>query len=101
MWVSGSGANSDIFHFIFIFELPKILRINDSSDFMPQRYPMEEEGSYGKNLRPEDILADEDHQYESEEENIEIKTKEKPLGPPLELEVPLRPPPALPEKVCL
>lgn len=63
------------------------------------RYPVEEEGSYGKNLRPEDILADEDHQYESEEENIEIKTKEKPLGPPLELEVPLRPPPALPEKM--
>ncbi|KAK7354237.1 hypothetical protein VNO80_19696 [Phaseolus coccineus] len=63
------------------------------------RYPVEEEGSYGKNLRPEDILADEDHQYESEEENFEIKTKEKPLGPPLELEVPLRPPPALPEKM--
>ncbi|TKY73322.1 LEO1-like protein [Spatholobus suberectus] len=63
------------------------------------RYPVEEEGSYGKNLRPEDILADEDHQYESEEENIEMKTKEKPLGPPLELEVPLRPPPALPEKM--
>ncbi|XP_047175731.1 protein LEO1 homolog isoform X1 [Vigna umbellata] len=63
------------------------------------RYPVEEEGSYGKNLRPEDILADEDHQYESEEENFEIKTKEKPLGPPLELEVPLRPPPALPDKM--
>lgn len=30
-----------------------------------------------------------------------MKIKEKPLGPPLELEVPLRPPPALPEKVCL
>ncbi|XP_027356518.1 protein LEO1 homolog isoform X1 [Abrus precatorius] len=63
------------------------------------RYPVEEEGSYGKSLRPEDILADEDHQYESEEENIEMKTKEKPLGPPLELEIPLRPPPALPEKM--
>ncbi|KAJ1406250.1 Leo1-like protein [Sesbania bispinosa] len=63
------------------------------------RYPAEEEGSFGKSLRPEDILADEDHQYESEEENIEMKTKEKPLGPPLELEVPLRPPPALPEKM--
>ncbi|KAL3024884.1 hypothetical protein AAZX31_04G149300 [Glycine max] len=63
------------------------------------RYAVEEEGSYGKNLRPEDILADEDNQYESEDENIEIKTKEKPLGPPLELEVPLRPPPALPEKM--
>ncbi|XP_027356537.1 protein LEO1 homolog isoform X3 [Abrus precatorius] len=64
-----------------------------------QIYPVEEEGSYGKSLRPEDILADEDHQYESEEENIEMKTKEKPLGPPLELEIPLRPPPALPEKM--
>lgn len=62
---------------------------------------MEEEGSYGKSLRPEDILADEDHQYMSEEENFEMKLKEKPLGPPLELEVPLQPPPALPEKVCL
>ncbi|XP_047163699.1 protein LEO1 homolog [Vigna umbellata] len=62
------------------------------------RYPVEEEGSYGKNLRPEDMLADEGHQYESEEENFEIKTKEKPLGPPLELEVPLRPPPAVPDK---
>ncbi|XP_061358400.1 protein LEO1 homolog isoform X2 [Gastrolobium bilobum] len=63
------------------------------------RYPVEEEGSYGKSLRQEDILADEDPQYESDEGNFEIKTKEKPLGPPLELEVPLRPPPALPEKM--
>lgn len=63
------------------------------------RYPAEEEGSYEKSLRPEDILADEEHQYESEEENIEMKTKDKPLGPPLELEIPLRPPPALPGKM--
>ncbi|GAU44270.1 hypothetical protein TSUD_133150, partial [Trifolium subterraneum] len=63
------------------------------------RYPAEEEGSYGKSLRPEDILADEDHQYESGEDNIEMKIKEKPLGPPLELEIPLRPPPALPDKM--
>lgn len=60
---------------------------------------MEEEGSYGKGLRPEDIVADEDAQYDSEEENIEAKAKEKPVGPPLELEIPLRPPPARPEKV--
>jgi len=52
-------------------------------------------------LRPEDILADEEHQYESEEENIEMKTKDKPLGPPLELEIPLRPAPARPGKVWL
>lgn len=61
---------------------------------------MEEEGSYGKSLRPEDIVADEDAQYESEEENIDSKFKEKPVGPPLDLEIPLRPPPARPEKVC-
>ncbi|KAL5077947.1 hypothetical protein RYX36_016931 [Vicia faba] len=65
------------------------------------RYPADEEGSYGKSLRPEDILADEDRQYESEEENIETKTKDKPLGPPLELEIPLRKPPALPDKMNL
>lgn len=63
------------------------------------RSPMEEEGSYEKNLRPEDILPDEDAQYGSEEENVEIKSKEKPVGPPLVLEVPLRRPPAHPDKM--
>ncbi|KAE9610275.1 hypothetical protein Lal_00006369 [Lupinus albus] len=63
------------------------------------RSPMEEEGSYGKSLRPEDILAEEDRHYMSEEENFERKLKEKPLGPPLELEVPLQPPPAPPENM--
>ncbi|KAJ7978722.1 protein LEO1-like [Quillaja saponaria] len=63
------------------------------------RSPMDEEGSYGKNLRPEDLLADEDAQYEMEEDYIEAKIKEKPVGPPLELEIPLHPPPALPEKM--
>jgi hypothetical protein len=62
---------------------------------------MEEEGSYGKSLRPEDLVPDEDAQYESEEENIEAKSKEKPVGPPLELEIPLRPPPARPEKAYI
>lgn len=59
----------------------------------------EEEGSYEKSPRPEDVVPDEDVRYESEEENIEAKIKEKPVGPPLELEIPLRPPPAHPEKV--
>jgi len=45
------------------------------------------------------MLADEDAQYESEEENLEAKPKEKPLGPPLEIEMPFRPPPADPKKV--
>ncbi|XP_019053449.1 PREDICTED: protein LEO1 homolog isoform X2 [Nelumbo nucifera] len=61
------------------------------------RSPMEEE-SYEKDLRPEDIVPDEDAQYESED-NIEQKTKEKPLGNPLEVEIPLRPPPGLPDKM--
>ncbi|RVW58465.1 Protein LEO1-like [Vitis vinifera] len=72
--------------------------VNKIATFLPQRSPMEEEGSYEKNLRPEDILPDEDAQYGSEEENVEIKSKEKPVGPPLVLEVPLRRPPAHPDK---
>lgn len=59
---------------------------------------MEEEGSYEKNLRPEDMV-DEDARYESDEENVEAKPKEKPVGPPLEIELPLHPPPADPTKV--
>lgn len=61
---------------------------------------MEEEG-YENDLRPEDMLADEEGRYYSEEDNIEIKTKEKPVGPPLELGIPLRPPPSHPEKVII
>ncbi|KAI3736860.1 hypothetical protein L2E82_26847 [Cichorium intybus] len=62
------------------------------------RSRMDEEG-YENNLRPEDMLADEEGRYYSEEDNIEIKTKEKPVGPPLELGIPLRPPPSHPEKM--
>ncbi|XP_008786813.2 protein LEO1 homolog [Phoenix dactylifera] len=61
------------------------------------RSPMEEEGSYEKGFRPEDIVPDDDGQYESEDENLEKKPKEKPVGPPLELDIPLRPPPGHPE----
>lgn len=59
---------------------------------------MDDEG-YDKDLRPEDMLADEEGRYDSEEDNI-VKAKEKPVGPPLELGIPLRPPPSRPEKVC-
>ncbi|XP_057489506.1 uncharacterized protein LOC130775420 [Actinidia eriantha] len=62
------------------------------------RSPLEDEGSYGRGLKPEDMVPDEDMQYESEEENIEVKIKEKPVGPPLELEIPFHPPPAHPDK---
>ncbi|KAM7480086.1 hypothetical protein LguiA_028299 [Lonicera macranthoides] len=67
---------------------------NDSN-----RSPIEDEGSYEKDLRPEDMLADEEGRYESEEDNMEAKFKEKPVGPPLELEIPLQPPPGHPEKM--
>ncbi|XP_058070392.1 protein LEO1 homolog isoform X2 [Magnolia sinica] len=63
------------------------------------RSPIEEEGSYEKELRPEDLVPEEEGQYESEEENLEQKHKEKPVGPPLELEIPLRPPPGQPDKM--
>ncbi|XWS60456.1 hypothetical protein CRYUN_Cryun07bG0037800 [Craigia yunnanensis] len=58
------------------------------------RSPMEEEGSYGRSPRPEDMVHDEDAHYESDDEHVEVKQKEKPVGPPLELEVPLCPAPA-------
>ncbi|OWM90378.1 hypothetical protein CDL15_Pgr014680 [Punica granatum] len=72
------------------------------NDIEPEsnRSPMEEDEGYGKDL-PEDVIADEDAMYESEEERIDIKQKEKPVGPPLVLEVPLRPPPARSEKMYM
>lgn len=60
---------------------------------------MEEVGGYEKELGPEDIVPDEDAQFEWEDENLERKPKEKPVGPPLELEVPLHPPPGRPDRV--
>ncbi|KAL7114952.1 hypothetical protein ACP275_04G153600 [Erythranthe tilingii] len=56
--------------------------------------PVDEERNYEKELRPEDIIHDEDGPYYSEEEQAEAKLKEKPTGPPLELEIPLCQPPA-------
>lgn len=66
-----------------------------------QRSPMDEEETFEKELRPEDIILDEDAPYESEEEHAEARPKEKPVGPPLELEIPLRHPPADPDQVYL
>ncbi|KAM1081122.1 hypothetical protein EV1_015528 [Malus domestica] len=63
------------------------------------RSPMEEEGSYGRSPILEDVMPDEGARYDSEEDNIEAKPRDKPVGPPLELEIPLRPPPACPEKM--
>ncbi|KAI5648287.1 hypothetical protein M9H77_34292 [Catharanthus roseus] len=71
----------------------------ERAEYESNRSPVEEEGSYDKELKPEDMLADEEGQYDSEEEHAEAKLREKPVGPPLELEIPLRPPPALPDKM--
>lgn len=60
---------------------------------------MEEEGSYEKDVQPEDIIPDEDAHYGSEDENFEQKPKEKPVGPPLELDVPLVHPPGRTDRV--
>ncbi|XP_022886361.1 protein LEO1 homolog [Olea europaea var. sylvestris] len=59
----------------------------------------DEEDNFEKGLRPEDMIPDEDAPYESEEEHTEARPKEKPVGPPLELEIPLRHPPADPDKM--
>ncbi|KAG2639478.1 hypothetical protein PVAP13_2KG009900 [Panicum virgatum] len=61
------------------------------------RSPMEDEGQYEKDMQPDDVVADEDMQYESDE-NHELKPEEKPVGPPLDLVVPFRQPPARPDK---
>ncbi|KAK8963321.1 hypothetical protein KSP40_PGU021352 [Platanthera guangdongensis] len=63
------------------------------------RSPLEEEeGGYDKDLKPEDIILDEDAQYEFDDENLEQKTKEKPIGPPVEMDIPLHPPPGRPDQ---
>ncbi|XP_076905132.1 protein LEO1 homolog [Bidens hawaiensis] len=71
--------------------------VQNNLDEDANRSPMEDEG-YEKDLRPEDMLADEEGRYDSEEDNV-IKAKEKPVAPPLELGIPLRPPPSHPEKM--
>ncbi|GAB2270091.1 hypothetical protein Dimus_005004 [Dionaea muscipula] len=61
--------------------------------------PAEDEESYEKDLRPEDLVHDGDAQYEFDQENIGVQRKEKPAGPLLEMEIPLRAPPSQPEKM--
>lgn len=58
---------------------------------------MEDEGQY-EDMQPDDVVADEDMRYESDD-NRELKPKEKPVGPPLDLVVPFKQPPAQPDKV--
>ncbi|KAL1215099.1 LEO1-like protein [Cardamine amara subsp. amara] len=69
-----------------------------------QRSPIEDEEGSDKDLRPDDMVLDdmvpeEDPQYESEAEHVETRYRERPVGPPLEVEVPFRPPPGDPLKM--
>uniref|UniRef100_A0ACD5UA01 Uncharacterized protein n=1 Tax=Avena sativa TaxID=4498 RepID=A0ACD5UA01_AVESA len=77
---------------------PAPYRAPDEIDEDPHRSPMEDEEQYEKDLQPEDVVGDEDVRYESDD-NRELKTKEKPVGPPLNLMVPLQQPPARPDKM--
>ncbi|KAG7613768.1 Leo1-like protein [Arabidopsis suecica] len=68
------------------------------------RSPIEDEEGSEKDLRPDDMVLDdiipeEDPQYESEAEHVEARYRERPVGPPLEVEVPFRPPPGDPVKM--
>ncbi|WOL05153.1 hypothetical protein Cni_G13879 [Canna indica] len=63
------------------------------------RSPLDERTNYERDLIQEDIVADEDMQYASEDDNFEERPKEKPVGPPLDLEVPLQPAPGQPDKM--
>lgn len=60
---------------------------------------VDEDDIYEKNLRPEDMLLDEGDQYESDDENLDQKSKERVMGPPLELGIPLQRPPDQSDKV--
>ncbi|CAN6196662.1 unnamed protein product [Urochloa humidicola] len=77
---------------------PAPYRARHEIDEESHRSPIEDEGHYEKDMQPDDIVADEDMQYESDE-NRELKPKEKPVGPPLDLVVPFRQPPARPDKM--
>lgn len=66
---------------------------------MCQRSPTEEEINYEREIRPEDVVPDDDMQYASEDDNFEEKPKDKPVGPPLDLEFSSQAPPGRPDKV--
>ncbi|XP_062187088.1 protein LEO1 homolog [Phragmites australis] len=77
---------------------PAPYRPHHELDEDSHRSPMGYEGYYDKDMQPEDVVADEDMRYESDE-NRELKPKEKPVGPPLDLVVPLKQPPARPDRM--
>ncbi|KAJ4866721.1 Protein LEO1-like protein [Raphanus sativus] len=70
------------------------------------RSPVEDEEGSEKDQRPDDMglddmIPEEDTRYESEDEHVEARhrDRDRPVGPPMEVEVPFRPPPGDPEKM--
>ncbi|KAG1347810.1 protein LEO1 [Cocos nucifera] len=61
---------------------------------------MAEEGSYAKGVGPEEIIPDNEGQYNSSYANLGKKPK-KPVGPPLALEIPLHSPPGQPDRMYM
>jgi len=70
---------------------------------LKQRARSDDEGSEGDATRAEEIIGNEDRdrsdRSESDDERHIEQKPEKPMGPPIELQVPLRPPPGMPDQV--
>ncbi|KAG0586866.1 hypothetical protein KC19_2G123400 [Ceratodon purpureus] len=67
----------------------------------PERARSDDEGSEGDAARAEEVVGDEDRERsersESDDERYIEQKPEKPMGPPIELQIPLRPPPGMPD----
>ncbi|KAF8083751.1 hypothetical protein N665_0754s0007 [Sinapis alba] len=70
------------------------------------RSPIEDEEGSERDQRPDDMglddmVPEEDPRYESEDEPVEARhrDRDRPVGPPMEVGVPFRPPPGDPEKM--
>ncbi|KAL8465173.1 hypothetical protein ACS0TY_034608 [Phlomoides rotata] len=74
------------------FEVPNQIKEDDN------RSPIDEVGNYENLSRPKDMIPDEETPYDTEDEHV-AKFKEKPVGPPLEFEIPLCPPPSESDKM--
>ncbi|KAJ7528890.1 hypothetical protein O6H91_15G024300 [Diphasiastrum complanatum] len=78
------------------------VRHEPSPQPMSERAHSDNDASDHGGVRPQDVVMDEEDRYDSEEEQqSERKPKEKPVGPPLNLVIPLQPPPARSEKMNL
>ena len=70
---------------------------------LEQRARSDDEGSEGDAARVEEIVGDEDRdrsdRSESDDERYIEQKPEKPLGPPIEIQIALRPPPGMPDQV--